>query len=58
MSSWTVENNFFGRIYTPGNSIVLGIGNCSSLVVRFNIPHQKEGPVVRCLTVATLPPQR
>ncbi|NUR75099.1 MAG: hypothetical protein HOQ28_02280, partial [Thermoleophilia bacterium] len=36
MSDWTVENNFFGNILYPGNSLVLGKGVCTNLRVRYN----------------------
>jgi hypothetical protein len=36
MNNWIVENNFFGNVLHPGNSVVLGKGNCSTLVLRYN----------------------
>src|SRR5205807_7761992 len=45
MNNWTVQNNFFGRILHPGNSVVLGGGaapsDCSSIVLRHKVT---DGP--------------
>ena len=41
MSNWTVQNNFFGKVLHPGNSVVLGGGasgsSCTSIVLRYNV---------------------
>ncbi|MDX6477373.1 MAG: hypothetical protein QOH95_2884, partial [Gaiellaceae bacterium] len=36
MSDWTLQNNFFGTVLHPGNSLVLGQGACTNLIFRYN----------------------
>jgi hypothetical protein len=36
MSDWTVQNNFFGSVLYPGNSVVLGNNACTNILLRYN----------------------
>lgn len=35
--SWVIQNNYFGPPYVAGNNLVIGRGDCSGVVIQYNV---------------------
>ncbi|MEO8657509.1 MAG: choice-of-anchor Q domain-containing protein [Bryobacteraceae bacterium] len=35
--SWVIQNNYFGAPYVAGNNLVIGRGDCSGVVIQYNV---------------------